>query len=270
MRQRSQTDATIRFATLLSPVLYETYDYIVRYVGERLGIATTLCTDCSLQEIVADQVDISFLCGLLYVRTTSAPSCPLELLAAPVLQGARYQDAPIYFSDVLVRKDSPYASFDDLEGCVWAYNERVSHSGYNLVCYSLLERDKTPNYFRKMIASGAHLRSLQMVLDGRADAMALDSHVLDVLRAQQPELAAKLRVIDILGPSSIPPLVVSKRLDATLKREIQTVLLSMHADPHAARELSKGKIQRFVAVTDEHYDDIRDMLARVEAVVFPF
>jgi len=37
--------------------------------------------------------------------------------------------------------------------------------------------------------------------------------MLDVLLSQYTDIATKLRIIDMLGPSSIPPVVVSKSLD---------------------------------------------------------
>src|SRR5436305_3262970 len=207
---------TIRFASFLSPLLYATYEHIASFIGEKVGYATTLRVGQSFEEFVEGQVDVAFICGLPYVRMTSQNSCPVELLAAPVLMGKRYLHRPIYFSDVIVCSDSPYLSFDDLGGCVWAYNERVSHSGCNLVCYSLLERGKSPDYFGKTVKSGSHMRSLEMVLEGEADAAAIDSHLSDILRSRDEELAARLRVVDVLGPSSNPPVVVSKRLDDAL------------------------------------------------------
>jgi len=260
----------IRFATFLSPIMYSTYAHITRYVGVRVGCQTTLEVGQSFEEFAEGQVDVAFICGLPYVRMTSQNTCPVELLAAPVLMGERYLHRPIYFSDVIVRSDSPYTSFDDLGGCVWAYNERVSHSGCNLVCYSLLERGKSPDYFGKTVKSGSHLRSLDMVLEGEADAAAIDSHLLDVLRSKDEELAARLRVIEMLGPSSIPPMVISKRLNDELKCKLREVLVTMHLDNCGAEGLRDGLIERFVVVTDEDYGDIRRMLETVKEVEFPF
>ncbi len=256
----------IRFASFLSPVLYDTYQHIAEYVGERLSIPTVLTVEQSPDALTEGRVDIAFLCGLLYVHMTSQSTCPVEVLAAPVLQGARYQGRPIYYSDVIVRRDSPYASLDDLQGCTWAYNEEASHSGYNLVCYSLLERGKTLSHFGRLLKTGSHGASLQAVLDGKADATAIDSHVLDVLFSQRETLSQQLCVIDMLGPSTIPPIVVSKRMDVTVKREIQQVLCTMHQDPHATCWLREGLIDRFVPITDEQYDDVRAMFARVQGI----
>src|SRR5437667_12385327 len=217
----NENTTIIRFASFLSPILYGTYAHIARYVGEKIGFSTTLKVGQSFEEFADGQVDVAFICGLPYVRMTSQDTRPVELLVAPVLMGKRYLHRPIYFSDVIVRNDSPYTSFDDLGGCVWAYNERASHSGCNLVCYSLLERSKSRDYFGKTVKSGSHLRSVEMVLEGEADAAAIDSHLSDILRSRDELLAARLQVVDVLGQSSIPLVVVSNMLDNQLQCKLQ-------------------------------------------------
>jgi phosphonate transport system substrate-binding protein len=261
---------TIRFVTFLSPLLYGTYAHIARYLGEKVSCQATLKVGQSFDEFAEGQVDVAFICGLPYVRMTNQNPCPVELLAAPVLMGERYLRRPIYFSDVIARSDSPYTNFDDLGGCVWAYNERVSHSGCNLVCYSLLERGKSPGYFGKTVKSGSHLQSLEMVLAGEVDAAAIDSHLSDILHSRDKGLSRKLRVVDVLGPSSIPPVVVSRRLDNELQCRLRDALITMHLNDFGARELRECLIERFVAVKDEDYGDIRKMLKRMEGVEFPF
>jgi len=109
-----------------------------------------------------------------------------------------------------------------------------------------------------------------MVLEGEADAAAIDSHLLDVLRSRDGSLARRLRVVDVLGPSSIPPMVISKKLNDELKCKLREALVTMHLDDCGARQLRKGLVERFVAVRDEDYGNIRKMLEKVEGVEFPF
>lgn len=255
---------TIRFATFLAPTIYSTYEHIARSIAEKVGYPTVLTIGQSFEDFATGQVDVGFICGLPYVHLADSLNSSVELLAAPVLQGERYQHKPIYFSDVIVHSDSSFASFDDLDGCVWAYNQRTSHSGYNLVCSSLLEQGKTLSYFGTMVETGSHQRSLQLVLDKQADATAIDSHVLDVLLLQNKDLALHLRVVATLGPSSIPPVVVARSLDSHLKCRMQEALITMHSDPAAADGLHTGRIDHFVAVTDADYDGIRRVFARVQ------
>jgi phosphonate transport system substrate-binding protein len=178
------------------------------------------------------------------------------LLVAPVLLPQRYAGKPLYFSDVVVRRDSPFTSFKDPRGSVWGYNERTAHSGWNLVCYNLYLRELKLNYFGRIRKTGSHLESLRMLEEGQIDAAAIDSHVLDVARTLRSDLNAQFRVIEVLGPSSIPPVVVSKALPFSLKRAIRDALLEMHNNPQAAKVLQRGLIARFVMVSDDHYDSI--------------
>jgi phosphonate transport system substrate-binding protein len=45
---------------------------------------------------------------------------PVEPLAAPVLAGDRYRGRPVYYSDVIVRQNSPITCLEELRGCSWA------------------------------------------------------------------------------------------------------------------------------------------------------
>ena len=79
------------------------------------------------------------MCSLPYVEFERRVSRRRVPIAAPVLRGERYGGRPIYFSDVIVHRDSPYRSFLDLRGRSWAYNEPLSQSGYGITRYHLLE-----------------------------------------------------------------------------------------------------------------------------------
>jgi phosphonate transport system substrate-binding protein len=261
---------TINFANFLSPLLQETYESILNYVVEHVGCTATLYTGQSLSEFTYGMADVGFICGLQYVRMKEWQDCPVELLAAPVLEGKHYYGLPIYYSSVVVRVDRPYTSFDDLKGCVWAYNECESHSGCNIVCSSLLERKKGPRYFGTVVRSGSHMNSLRLVLEGKVDAAAIDSHVFEFALHRDPTLTEHVRSIDHLGPSTIPPVVIGKRLDKTLKEQLRTALITMHEDEYMAKMLHEGLVERFVPITDKHYDDIRLMYKRAKTAIFPF
>lgn len=194
---------------------------------------------------------------------------PVEPVAAPVLQGARYRGQPVYFSDVIVHRDSPHHHFVDLRGASWAYNDPDSHSGYNISRFTLMQMGETQGFFGRVVETGYHQRSIRLVADRQIDASAIDSQVLAVELRDHPELAAQLRVIDSLGPSTIQPVVVSSRLPQGLKASIRDVLLALGADSAARGQLAHGFVERFVAVGDAAYDDIRAMEAAADKVGFP-
>lgn len=189
-------------------------------------------------------------------------------MAAPVLAGGRYRGEPIYFSDVIVARESSVRSFADLRGRSWAYNDRNSHSGYNLTRYELVKRGETGGYFSRVVEAGSHQRSMRLVADGGVDGAAIDSQVLAVELREHPDLAARLRVIDAFGPSTIQPVLAATRLPAELRDAVRDVLLHLHEDPTAREALAYGFVERFVEVDDARYDDIRGMLAAAERASF--
>jgi phosphonate transport system substrate-binding protein len=167
------------------------------------------------------EIDILWLCGLPYVQKAAHAESDMELLAVPVPLSERYQGRAVYFSDVVVRRDNSARCFDDLRGAIWAYNEPRSHSGFNVVRAYLAERGETNGFFARAVESGAHSRSLELVLDGRVDAAAIDSMVLEWFGVRQNALMKRLRVVDSIGPSPIPPWVISRRLSADLRVRVR-------------------------------------------------
>src|SRR5260221_554889 len=83
------------------------------------------------------------VCGLPYIQLTQRGDPPVGPLAAPVLAGNRYGGQPIYFSDIVVRRDSPIRSFAELRGRSWCYNETQSQSGYGITRYHLVQLGET-------------------------------------------------------------------------------------------------------------------------------
>lgn len=205
------------------------------------------------------EIDIGWVCGAYYVEWAATPDPSIELLAAPVMDGDRYAGLPVYFSDVVVAASSPFHSFDDLRGARWAFNEPGSHSGCGVVRYHLAAQAQSWDYFACALPSGAHQRSLQMILAGETDASAIDSTVLETEMRQNPGLATQIRLIAALGPSPIPPWIIQRRLPAGLRQQIRSLFVTMHHDPPARALLASSGIARFVAVTDRDYDEIRRM-----------
>jgi len=258
----------LRFASFLAPSVYPVYEYISEYVGRKLGLPTQLEIGTSFAQFEEDRADVGFICGLPYVRLRQQPSPPVELLAAPILQGARYEGRPIYFSDVIVRADSPYWSFADLRGSVWSYNDSESQSGYGITLHTLVSMGETNGFFGTVVEAWFHQESIRLVSEGKVDASAIDSQVLAIAIRANPELATHLRVIASLGPSTIQPVVAACRLPDSLKADIRRALLSMADDQEARERLGDALFERFVSVPDSHYDDIRAMQLGAEAVGF--
>ncbi len=254
----------LRFVTFLAPNVLPVYQFITAWIGQRLGIETELLSADTHDQYDSLRPDVAFMCGLPYVLMRRQAR-PVEALAAPVLAGERYSGRPIYFSDVIVRLDTPFRGFADLRGCSWAYNERVSQSGYGITRHRLIQMGATDGFFSRVVCASWHQRAIRWVAEGEIDAAAIDSQVLAIELRDHPELAASIRVIDIFGPSTIQPVVARTDLPDSLKADVQAAFCMLADDPAARAILSHGLFERFVKVQDADYDDIRAMLDAAEA-----
>jgi ABC transporter, phosphonate, periplasmic substrate-binding protein len=78
-------------------------------------------------------------------------------------------------------------------------------------------------------------------------------------------LADRLRIIDTFGPSTIQPVVAASRLPEQLKDGVRELLVGLGDDASARLVLDHGFIQGFTAIDAAAYDDIRTMLATIQA-----
>jgi ABC-type phosphate/phosphonate transport system substrate-binding protein len=98
--------ADLRFGTFLAPNMLRVYEAIAESVGAELGMSTELVVETDYENCRRDLNDVCFVCSLPYVMFERQGIAPAEPIAAPVLQGERYRGKPIYYSDVIVHRDS--------------------------------------------------------------------------------------------------------------------------------------------------------------------
>lgn len=239
------------------------YTDIFDYLGKKLNRDIDFVSGFSYESINSmldsGMVDVGFICGLPYVMKKDRPQPSVELLLAPVMKSSKYQDRPIYFSYVIVNKDSDFNKFTDLKGKRFVYNDEISNSGYNMPRAHLIDIGETSAFFDKILRSGSHEESIRMVAIGEADVTAVDSLVYDYDLETNPKYVAQTKIIKILGPAGIPPIVISTKTPPSLRNEIRDVLKNMNNDPVGKKILEKALVDRFTVVDDSNYDGIRIM-----------
>jgi len=243
---------------------------IVQYIGEKLDLQTQFIADMPWKQreslFDSGQIHICWICGLPYVWKVEAGAPVIELCVAPVMRNARYQNRPVYFSDVIVRRDSRFETFEDLRGASWAYNEPRSHSGYNVVRDYLLQLGEKEGFFGRVVESGSHQKSLRMVIDRKINASAIDSTVLDAELRRNPAIESAIRIVETIGPSPMPPWVIHKSVPVNLRATIAQVLLEMHSDSEGRQILDQWGISHFTDVEHSSYQPIQEMARRAATV----
>lgn len=236
------------------------YKDIISYIGKKMSVETELVDGLSYKTIngmISDgAIQAGFVCGLPYILLKENHA-DIELLVAPVMKNSRYKGKPVYFSDLIVSHESRINSISDLRGKVFVFNEKISNSGYNLPRKFFLDKKLIgKKFFKKIIRSGSHEASIKMVANGEADYSFVDSLVLEYDRHRQHKYASKVKTIYSLGPSAIPPVIVSLKMPERGRLQLKNYLTRMHQDSVGRRILDDALVEKFIQVSYKDYSDI--------------
>jgi phosphonate transport system substrate-binding protein len=203
------------------------------------------------------QIDMAFVCTLAYIEGNQ--EFGMELLVAPQMR-----EQTVYYSYLIVPKESPVRGLINLKGKAFAFSDPLSNSGRLAPTYELFRIGTTPEaFFSRYVFTYSHDNSIVAVADRLVDAAAVDSLVYDSLAITDPDLIAKTRIVTRWGPYGMPPVVVHPGLDRSLKGRLRRLFLNMHRDVEGRGTLNTLFIDRFVPIQDEAYDSIRRMAAKV-------
>lgn len=244
----------IIIANFLSPHLDSLARQYAAALEEAVGEKTTFEPRATLDEFREGRIDIALVCGLAYSLLHDADPEHFAPVAAPLVDDERGRGEAVYGADIVVPAGSDARGLADLSGARFAYNEAVSFSGYRALEHELVSSGRSWRFFGERLATGSHRGSLEALVEGRADAATIDSHVLMLERRREPSLAEAVRVIDSLGPYPAPPLAFN-RIGCDVSEDYLFRLL----EQVPAGVFEAVGITGWQRVDDVYYDPIRDV-----------
>ena len=184
-----------------------------------------------------------------------------EPIAAPVIEGYGKAKFRVY---VIVRKDSEIKSLNDLRGKSVDFADPLSTTSV-YAAYLLRKRHETiKSFFGKAIYSGSHDMTVQLVASRMVDAGFIDGQIWDYQQEVHPQYSSKTRVIYKSGEFTVPPVVVSGTMDRALKGQLTSVFLDMNREAKGREILRKLRIEKFVQIKDQDYQDVRRLYSTVK------
>ncbi len=250
-------------ASMITPVsTVRYYQQVVDYLGRKLGMPAEMIHRTTYDEIdvmlEAGGLDVAFICSSPYVLDKA--KFGVELLVAPQVNGTVF-----YNSNIIVHKDSPIKTIEELRDRTFVFVDPKSNTGRLYPTYLLAASGERPeSFFSSYLYSYSHNKSVEIVAKKRADGAAVDSIVYDFMLATGSPYAKQTRIIKKSPAFGIPPVVVPPGIDPGLKDAIRGVFLAMHEDPEGRKILDDMRIERFVEVPDQNYDAIREMIAFID------
>jgi phosphonate transport system substrate-binding protein len=256
----SQQDNTIKIgvSSMITPVdAVKYYQEIIDYIGEQIKQPVQMVHRRTYDEmdtmLERGEVKVAFICSAPYVKNRE--KFGVEILVAPSVNGkASYQ------SYIIVHKDSPVQSFSELKGKFFAFTDPKSNTGKLYPTYLLKTMGLTPErFFKKVMYSYSHNKSVELVAKKVVDGAAVESIVYEYMVKKGSPYAKQTKVIKRSPQYGIPPVVVTKDIDESLKKKIRDAFLNMHKTAKGAAILNDMMIDGFVQISDSAYDSIREM-----------
>ncbi len=248
----------IAVAAMISPKpTRRLYNNILTMIGDKLGRRSVFLQRQTYAEVnlllEAKEVDVAFVCSCPYV--IGHTEFGMELLVVPVVHGKK-----VYYSYIIVSKNSPIKTFEDLRGKKFVFTDPHSNTGKLVPTYMLAMRGETPkSFFGETFYSRSHDNSIQAVAEGLSDGAAVDSLIWEFMNATDSTHTTHTRIIEKSVPYGIPPVVVHPDLNPEMKEKLKDVFLHLHEDEDGARLLRFLQIDRFEEGEDAIYNSVRRM-----------
>ena len=195
----------------------------------------------------------AFMCGFPYMLTDHPP----RPVAAPIPIDGPVSGRPFYATHLVVKADSPFQSLEDTFGGRLGYTVEDSHSGYNALRHHLLQyrRQRGGNLYSESIGPlTTPRRVIDSILSGAIDVGPLDSYAFDLMQRHDPDLAARIRIVETTDAAPIPFLVASRQCPDQVVASLQTALMELGEIAACDGLRERLCLQGFAPVVITEYD----------------
>jgi ABC-type phosphate/phosphonate transport system substrate-binding protein len=172
----------------------------------------------------------AFMCGFP-IAMKLAPVIPI---ASPIPRASWAAGRPVYRSDLIVRRDSPYRTLADTFGARAGWTVAHSQSGFNAFRHHLLAY-RTPQRPTLYGAMSGNLLTARNILDsvreGRIDIGPLDAYWHLLIGTHAPQLTRGIRVLTSTEVAPIPAFVAASSADSNAVARLRAVFKSAASRP---------------------------------------
>ena len=199
-----------------------------------------------------------FMCGLPYSLATPRPA----LVVAPIPSPQAYGGRACYWTDVVVRADSPFQTLEQTFGHRLALTTPESQSGYAALLHALMPYGGDKPLYREIIEPRfTPLSALTAVIENKAEVAPLDSYALALLGKYAPDLTGQVRVIKSTEPTAVPALVAS----GTASAKVTAAFLAADATPSTRLLMDQLLLRSFARPEVRAYDALRERFLTMQA-----
>lgn len=192
----------------------------------------------------------------------------VKVVAHPVYQAMGCEGAT-YRSAIVVRKSHPARTLADMLYSRCAINEAASNSGMNFLREAVAPLARKTQFFRSILVSGSHLKSIEMVAAGEADLAAIDCVTLALFKRHRPLLVAPLRVLSWTNSSPSLPYITALSTSDLIVEKLRKTLTAIVQDPGLAIVRNALMLKDFEFTTDESFGRVLQIAANASELGYP-
>ena len=261
-----QQSQVIRFG--LTPVFLtndlEVLNALQTYLQDQTGYTVELVSRRTYQEVtsllVSGQLDAAWICGFPFIQYQDK----LSLVAVPEWNGK-----PLYQAYLIVSGARNIDDWRGIEGDIHAFSDPNSNSGYLVTQALLHENDlNLATFFRKTMFTYGHRNVIRAVASGLAQSGSVDGYVWEVMKAIEPELVDRTKVIRKSEWLGFPPIATSRQnTNSPAIAALRSALLVMKDHESGRKVLEMLRLTGFVEVGPELFDLIDAKVASLRGLL---
>ena len=244
------------------------YEALGSYLEGTLGVPIQFEVGASyrnvIERVASSKFDIAILPPASYALAKEK-NTSLQLLASQLAYGATS-----YSSYIFVRSDDKARTLKDIVGRRMAFVDEHSTSGYFLPYAAFLREGIDPEKaFDKIVFSRDHTSAVRDLVEGRVDAAATASGMLDATRnaatGKKRFDRGSIRILYKAGRIPYDALVANPALPKTGAKKLAWAFISLSTRTAEGREVyaATEEISGWRSAKDTDYDGVRRILAQV-------
>lgn len=239
------------------------YQPIIEHIYEHSGIPTKLFIPDSYEDLLAlfvnKKVDMALFGGVTYIQAH------LKANALPLVM----RDIDGRFkSVVLIAKNNPAKSLNDLEGVSFAYGSRLSTSGH-LMPRHFFEQKKiiSETFFKNIRYSGAHDRTAIWVRDGKVDAGVLNAGIVNEMFRDGRLTKDKVKVLWESPPYADYVWAIQPDINTEQRIRLRNTFLHMNQDEEDLKILKKMGANYYIPASHKDFSSLEKIVLKMEKLL---
>ncbi|MEI9915137.1 MAG: PhnD/SsuA/transferrin family substrate-binding protein [Methylovirgula sp.] len=177
----------------------------------------------------------------------------VEIIATPIY-GSLGCESFEHSSFFIVNAKAEHRTLADLRGSVCAVNGFDSNTGMNLLRAAIAPIANGGRFFRSIVVTGAHHKSLEAVAGGHTDLAAIDCVSFAHFQRFEPQLTARVSKIGQSLRTAAPPYITAKKTDPGILRILRESLREVALAPDLKSVRSALNIEGLAFEIDIAYE----------------